>query len=138
MGAADLLLDVRRAGFALDVADGMLLVTPASMLTDDLRAALRAYKPELIEILTAPMPTGSKELVRAQACADCQHLGPRGTCFEPVVAGLRTKLEGYGIAWPPDDHAQSCAAFSARPVAPSQERSHELWREQLAAASVEP
>ena len=138
MGAADLLLDVRRAGFALDVANGMLLVTPASMLTDELRAALRACKPELIELLTAPMPTGSQKLVRAQACADCQHLGPRGTCFEPVAAGLRSEQEGFGIAWPPDDHAQSCTAFGDRPVARSQDRPHKLTREQLAAASVEP
>ena len=138
MGAADLLLEVHRAGFALDVANGMLLVTPASMLTDDLRASLRVCKPELIKLLTAPKPTSSQEPVIAQACTDCQHFGPRGTCFEPVAAGLRTKLEGFGIAWPPDDQAQSCTAFSDRPVAPSQDRPHKLTREQLAAASVEP
>ena len=42
MGAADPLKHVCAAGFTLDLADGKLLVAPASMLTDELRAALRA------------------------------------------------------------------------------------------------
>jgi len=56
MGPADLLQHVRGAGFTLGVADGKLLVAPASMLTDDLRASLRACKPELIDLLTHAAP----------------------------------------------------------------------------------
>ena len=51
MGAADLLQHVRAAGIVLDAADGMLLVTPASKLTDALRDALRHAKPELLALL---------------------------------------------------------------------------------------
>ena len=53
MSARDLLHDMLAAGFELDVADGKLLVTPASMLTDELRAALRASKPEVLALLAA-------------------------------------------------------------------------------------
>ena len=73
------------------------------------------------------------DVVVARTCADCQHLGPRGTCFAPVAAGLRSEREGLGVEWPPDDHAQSCAAFRHRPVAPTQDWPHKLTRERLAA-----
>ncbi len=51
MGARDLLHDMLAAGFTLEVAGEKLLVTPASNLTDDMREALRACKPELLELL---------------------------------------------------------------------------------------
>jgi len=53
MGAADLLAYVHAAGFTLDLADDKLLVTPASMLTDELRIALRNSKPEVLALLAA-------------------------------------------------------------------------------------
>ena len=51
MGAATLMQDMLAAGFGLEVSAGKLLVTPASQLTDELRTALRARKPELIELI---------------------------------------------------------------------------------------
>ena len=57
MGAADLLQQVRAAGFRLEVADGRLLITPASKLTDELRAELRQAKPELLQLLSLPLAT---------------------------------------------------------------------------------
>ena len=54
MSGRDLLHDLLAAGFTLDLADGKLLVTPASKLTDELRAALRASKPELMALLMEP------------------------------------------------------------------------------------
>ena len=70
MGAAELLLRTRTAGFVLDVADGKLLVTPASKLTDDLRAELRDHKPELLVLLSVPAtepPPGQGSLVAGVA-----------------------------------------------------------------------
>ena len=52
-------------------------------------------------------------------CADCEHFGRRGTCFEPVAAGLRTKQQGFGIAWPPVGQAQRCAVYSGKAQAGS-------------------
>ena len=77
-------------------------------------------------------------LVVARTCADCQHFGPRGTCFEPVAAGLRTEQEGFGIAWPDEGQAATCPAFSAKAPQLGQERPHKLTLEQLHAAHAEP
>lgn len=44
-------------------------------------------------------------------CAGCLHLLRRGTCGEPVAAGLLTAEEGFGIVWPPEGHGAACPAF---------------------------
>ncbi len=133
MTAADLLRHVRGTGFTLDLADGKLLVAPASMLTDDLRAALRACKPEVLALLAAEreadkeafeeragimefdggLPRAEAE-VAARQCVDCEFFGRRRTCMEPVLAGLLTQAEGFGIVWPPAGHADTCAAFNGK------------------------
>lgn len=77
MGAADLLLRARTAGFVLNVADGKLLVTPASKLTDDMRTALRAAKPELLVLLSAPDAEPRQRAYRLSAAeADRCHAEP--------------------------------------------------------------
>ena len=70
MGAAELLQQVRTAGLRLYVADGKLLVTPASMLTDALRAALRARMPEMLELLAEAHQTTVKPLAAAIKVCD--------------------------------------------------------------------
>ena len=133
MGAAALLQQVRAAGFTLDLADGKLLVTPASMLTDELRAALRASKPEVLALLAAEHGTKAEAIeerasivefdrglsraeaeVAARQCVDCEFFGRHRTCLEPVAAGLLTQAEGFGIVWPPAGHADTCAAFNGK------------------------
>ena len=47
-------------------------------------------------------------------CADCLHLLRRGTCGEPVNAGLLTAQQGFGIVWPPEGHGADCEAFNAK------------------------
>lgn len=44
-----------------------------------------------------------------RTCTDCQHLLRRGTCGEPVAAGLLA--DGFGIVWPPAGHAGNCQGF---------------------------
>jgi len=53
MDAAHLLRHVRAAGFVLETVEDKLLVMPASLLSDELRVALRACRSELIEMLTS-------------------------------------------------------------------------------------
>lgn len=77
MGARDLLHDLLTAGFTLALADGKLLVTPASMLTDDLRAALRASKPELLALLAGPARAPEQRPYRlTKAQGDVGHAEP--------------------------------------------------------------
>ena len=156
MGAADLLLQVRLAGFTLNLADGKLLVTPASMLTDELRAALRACKPAVLALLAAEQAADVEAFeeraaiiefdgglsradaeVAARQCVDCEHFGRRRTCLEPVAAGLLTGQEGFGIVWAPDGHAARCAAFTGTTPTPAQERPYKLTREHLGAAHAD-
>lgn len=53
MGARDLLARLADAGVTVAADSGRLLIRPASKLTDDLRAELRATKPAVLALLTA-------------------------------------------------------------------------------------
>ena len=119
MAARDLLHDLQASGFTLEVAAGKLMVTPASALTDDMRAGVRACKPELMALLAGPLLADDRHsvdhhVVVAQRCAYCHHLTRVGTCAEPVIAGLLTAEVGFGIVWPPAAHAATCPAFSSK------------------------
>ena len=56
-------------------------------------------------IATAPRLPGSHE----RTCRHCAHVHRRGTCAEPVAAGL---AEWFGIYWAPAGHARVCSAFT--------------------------
>ncbi|MCC7100388.1 MAG: hypothetical protein IT500_12450 [Rubrivivax sp.] len=72
MGARELLHDLVCAGFSLEADGDKIVVRPASKLTDDLRADLRAVKPELLRLLaSADRPY---KLTLAQA--DAAHAEP--------------------------------------------------------------
>jgi virulence-associated protein VagC len=81
MRARELLERAGAAGFTV-VADGdALVIRPASRLTDELRAELRAAKPELLAILTRmpvndrpPAPSRPYRLSKAEA--DAAHVKP--------------------------------------------------------------
>jgi hypothetical protein len=68
MTPTDLLALLQRSGISVRLADGKLLVSPASRLTDDERQALREHRDGLIAVLSgeaAPAlavgtPTGPK------------------------------------------------------------------------------
>ena len=53
MTATALLEQVRAAGFRLRVDDDVLMVSPASRLTDGMRATIRAHRPALVALLLA-------------------------------------------------------------------------------------
>lgn len=139
MSARDLLHEMLAAGFTLDVADGRLLVTPASALTDNMRAALRACKPEMLGLLASGDDDRALDChaVATQRCADCHHLSRVSTCLEPVAAGLLTEAEEFGIVWPPAGYAASCAAFSGKAPLLAQARPYRLALAQCDAAHVE-
>lgn len=107
MGAPDLLQHLRGAGLVLTVMpDGGLHVAPREALTDDQRVAIRAARDSLVLKLLAESSF--------RFCAGCCHLLRRGTCGEPVAAGLLTADEGFGIVWPAKEHGAACPAFSGK------------------------
>ena len=108
-------------------------VSPVSPLVPVENVQVAAAAPCECEDL-AGEPTGAS----VNTCAACLHLGPRGTCLEPVAAGLRTEQEGLGIAWPDEGQAATCPAFSAMAPELAQKRPHKLTPEQLHAAHAEP
>lgn len=54
MGARELLNELVGAGFTIEADSDMLVIRPASKLTDELRTAVRQAKPDLLVLLTAP------------------------------------------------------------------------------------
>lgn len=83
MGAGDLLMELKGEGFAISTVGDRLVIRPASKLTDTLRAALRAGKPELLALLagaaaptatTAPLPDRPYRLAPSEA--DRAHAQP--------------------------------------------------------------
>jgi len=130
MGAAELVGHLLDAGLDLIVNGEKLEVSPASKLNDELRALLRELKPQVIRLLTHT-PANDERIQDLRTCDGCQS-NRRGTCGEPVAAGLG---ESFGIVWAPPDHAQSCAAFEPkRKVA---ERSHRLTKTEAETAHGE-
>lgn len=67
----------------------------------------------------------------ARSCGDCEHLLQRGTCAEPVAAGLLTAQEGSGIVWPPDGHDVTCGAFTGKAQPVAAHRPHRLRSEEV-------
>ena len=70
MGAAELLIELRGAGFNIAAAGGKLLVTPGSKLTEEMLAALRGCKPELLAVLSAPCNTAANNRPYKLSAAD--------------------------------------------------------------------
>ncbi|MBK9361924.1 MAG: hypothetical protein IPM99_12680 [Rubrivivax sp.] len=75
----------------------------------------------------------------SRTCAGCTHRLPRGTCVEPEAAGLFPPGHGFGIAWPGEGHAESCAAFAPRePLEAQAGRPYRLTRAEADEAHAEP
>jgi hypothetical protein len=84
MTASQVLDNLRERGVAVSVEAGMVQMTPASVVTEDDLAAVKAVKGDIIRLLTAPAhgsaawPMG----VHAHRLAYC----PWETCGGPLVA----------------------------------------------------
>ncbi len=59
----------------------------------------------------------------ARTCGDCQHRLVRGTCADPVAAGL---VESFGIVWPPAGYASTCASYTGKAPSKAQDRPYKL------------
>lgn len=69
MGARDLLASLDRAGFTVVADGGRLIVGPSTGLTDELRAAIRSFKSDLLATLTETPCRGAYALSDDEAVA---------------------------------------------------------------------
>jgi hypothetical protein len=104
MGAADFLTRLTAAGFRLRASGDVIVVAPASKLTDDIRAEIRQSRREMLVLLKSKT---------TQACGTCRHLSRVKTCTKPVEAGL---LPEFGITWPEPAYGATCPAWSLNPA----------------------
>lgn len=136
MGARDLLHDLAGAGLSVTAHGDQLVIRPASKLTDDMRAALREAKAELLALLAGdakhsarvrarllrwgwPAPEAeamAERLVRRDreaddrvSCAECAHYRP-GRCGKHPRAGLHSP----GVARDLAAMLQRCPGFDPR------------------------
>jgi hypothetical protein len=74
MGAPDLLRHLRDSGLQLSVAGDLLTVTPRDRLTDEMRQAIREFKPALLALLAGakPEPTQSPYWPNTQHANDTE------------------------------------------------------------------
>ncbi len=74
MGAIDVLQALAGEGVSISAVAGRLVVQPASKLTDDMREAIRASKPELVAMLTVPRtPPRERPYALTRTQADTAH-----------------------------------------------------------------
>ncbi|MFC5610193.1 TubC N-terminal docking domain-related protein [Variovorax soli] len=73
MQPADLFRMLHDAGVTVRADDGKLLVRPAELLTDELRTAIRDYKPDLLAFVAKAHRTTTELL--AAAMKVCDHYG---------------------------------------------------------------
>lgn len=132
MGARELLDDLVRDGFSVSADGDKLVIRPASKLTDDLRQMLRAAKPELMAMLNGATNDPTR------TCRACTNRLPYGTCGEPNKAGLLDDGEPFGVRWPPDGHARTCKAFTAKMLVKASNRPYKLTKAEGDVAHAEP
>lgn len=136
MGAHDVLDRLAAAGLTVRADNDRLFVRPADRLNDNILAALRAAKPELLALLAGDrtLPATSAPATD-RTCAGCAHLTRRKTCAEPIAAGL---ADHFSILWPEPGRATRCPAFDPKPAAPTPDRPHKLTPAEADAAHAEP
>jgi hypothetical protein len=100
-------------------------VSPASPLVP-VKAAQGAAVPPFEREDAAGKSTGAG----IKTCVGCLHLLRRGTCGEPVAAGLLTEDVGFGIVWPPEGHGAACPAFIGKMPTAAADRPHRLTNDE--------
>ncbi len=93
MGASDLLERLRTAGVRVSVEGDALIAEPRTALTDDLRAAIRAHKPELLAALTHHHQGGSKAVIRLRLLLE----GEDGQRLEAILAIPGERYDGLRV-----------------------------------------
>jgi len=129
MGAVDLLDRLLGAGLTVTARGENMVISPWSGLPTEMLADLRTHKPALLALLAGAKsrpPATTTKSSSASTCTDCLHRLVRGTCGEPVAAGLLTAEEGFGIVWPPAGHARACPSYTDKAPSKARDRPYRL------------
>jgi hypothetical protein len=104
----------------------------AGFVATDSRVSQILHPPVVPSRLRAALPANAETppCTVDRECVDCLHLRRPGTCGEPVVAGLLTAEEGFGIVWPPEGHGAACPAFTGKMPRAAADRPHRLASEE--------
>lgn len=95
MGARELLGELAGAGLTIRADGDQLVIKPVSKLTDDMRAALRAAKPELMVLLTSAAPVRRFRLSKADA--DRCHEGGWNDAEIATFTARHVRLLAHGL-----------------------------------------
>lgn len=105
-------------GLQIELQSGLAVVRPIDTLDLEARALVASLSHVMARVIAQacidqlpPEPAPAKPL-RERLCGHCRHLLRRGTCADPVAAGLIEDGAGYGIAWPTHWRASTCPAFA--------------------------
>jgi hypothetical protein len=88
MNAAETIAALQEAGISLEVEDTSIIVSPSSRLTDPLRVAIRANKPQLIAALKPTVPSAETNGIGCRV--DIVAL-PQAQRYRKVFAHLQLK-----------------------------------------------
>jgi hypothetical protein len=105
MGAFDLIKELHRAGVTVRADDGMLDISPADRLTDEIIAALKRHKSEILHLLQTETQQWQPD--RCDRCAHCYRPGIAQAC------AARTDLPWmFGLLYHlPEDRGASCSSW---------------------------
>lgn len=129
------------AALAAHLANENQRTPPMAALTKLTKAPSVSFDSDLergCSDFSSPIGEAANDLVPARTCADCRHRLRRGTCAEPVAAGLFTAAHGFGIVWPEPDHAATCPAFTPGAPATAPDRPHKLTPAEGDATHAQP
>jgi hypothetical protein len=99
MGARDLLAELADLGVTVTVDGNRLVIRPASRLTDELRASLRAHKAELLTAATAPRDDTMTAIAR-QLPEDARQLLSYLTWLSEDCGALPERELAKATGWP--------------------------------------
>lgn len=99
MRTSDVLAPLLDAGLSMHLVDGKVRVTPAELLTDDLRRHIRQHKPELLTLLAANDPHHPSGVIQYRLLS-----GGGGVLIDPdgIESAIQTLRIQYGdrLDWP--------------------------------------
>lgn len=103
MNTSNLLREIERDGFTVELSDGNLAIRPASKLTDDLRQFIRSHKAEIVLALRSSEKSLALECANDATPADASPLRTPVTDPVPDAAWPILQSLGYSTRYITDD-----------------------------------
>jgi hypothetical protein len=118
LAASSLLAELKAAGFALTVEGSRLRVSPADMLTDELRQRIREHRDALTSILAAESAPDGRSATDATPAACVQHRARKGPLSPhepaPPMAPKRRAITSSDLVRTYQDNPRTSGAIAGR------------------------